>query len=356
MKRTLALQALALGAYLFGGASSSRAADGVPPAVARVQLEYRREASAATCISPEQLRSGVEARLDRSVFAAAAQAELRARVLARRSAGRYVIEIALFDREGHSLGARQLTTSAPHCSSLDDSVTLVLSLAVDVARPPIGDDALERELVPPARGAPAPAPASPPAESLGTPLAIPATTPAPRRGLRLEPTLGVALITGLLARPAYGLELGVTLRANAFWPVSLRGTGWAGQRHELEGGVRGATFSVQTLEVGVCPWTAELGGSSVSLCALEWLGLGRARGFGFDESERSAAWLVQFGLGATFSHPLGPLFVSASGSALVPAIRRRYYFTEGATDAADITLYEQPWLSLGAALRIGLEL
>jgi hypothetical protein len=316
-----------------------------PAASARLYLEYRRDLVASTCVSAEQLMADVEARLGRSVFAPAPAAELHARVRARRASGRFVIEIALSDREGHGLGTRELSTRAPHCSSLDDSVSLVLSLAADMP------------LAVANGGKPEPAPrlgevVSVPPASLETPLVIPATTHAPRLGLRLDPTLGIGVLSGLMPAPGAGVELGLTLRPGGFWPVSLRGTAWAEQRRTLASRARGATFSAQTLEVGVYPWTGRLGSLEASVCVLQMLGRVRARGFGFDETWAEDAWLVQLGGGAALTRWLGPVFVSASAALLVPAVRRRYFITEG----ADISLHEQPWLSLSAAVRVGTEI
>jgi hypothetical protein len=317
----------------------------LPAASARVYLEYERDLAASTCVSPEQLRADVEARLGRRVFAPAAEAELQARVRARRASGRFVIEIALSDREGHGLGTRELSTRAPHCSSLDDSMSLVLSLAADMPLAVANGGTPERAPRPGEVVSVAPA-------SLETPLVIPAMTHAPRLGLRLEPTLGIGGVSGLMPALAPGVELGLTLRANAFWPISFRGTAWAEQRRTLATGARGATFSAQTLEVGVHPWSGRFGGLDASVCVLQMLGRVRARGFGFDETWSEDAWLVQFGGGAALTQWLGPVFVSASAALLVPAVRRRYFVTEG----ADVSLHEQPWLSVAAAVRVGTEI
>jgi hypothetical protein len=352
MKPARAVLWVALAWSAMVGPSSALGADGASPVPARVQLEYRREASARSCVSSAQLTSAVEARLSRAVFAPAGEAELRASVRARRSAGRFVIDIALFDRAGRSLGNRQLTTRARHCSALDDSLALVLSLAADVPRAELSAAPLTEPTPPaPEPAAPLPVPAT-----LGTPLSIPPTTHAPRLEFRLEPSIGLAVVDGLMPKVSYGLEVGLTLRANAFWPVSIRGTGWVTQRRELEARGRGATFSAQTLELGLCPWSGQWGPVSIALCALQWVGRGRARGFGFEQAAQSDAWLVQFGAGATLTHWVGPVFVSASGAALVPAVRRRYYFVEGITDGAGTTLHEQPWLSPSAAVRVGTEI
>lgn len=291
---------------------------------------------------------GVETRLGRAVFAAASDADLTARVSARRVARRFVIEVALYDRAQQSLGTRELTTRAPHCSSLDDSLALVLSLAADmpaVVAAPGASTPASRE----PSGAFIP---STPVIPLGTPLAIPESTYAPRLGARLSPTLGVAVTSGLLPSAALGLEVGLHLQVNQLWPVVLRGTGWSEQRQGGPATGKGATFSAQTLELGLCPWTGRFGGREASVCASQRLGRVEARGFGFDEAHRDDGWQLHVGASAALKQELGPLFVTVSAGLLAPLVRRRYFVTDG----VDVTLYEQPWLSGAAAVRVGAEI
>lgn len=330
-----------------GSAGLAGSTGEVTPAL--VHLDYRREPSAASCVSASQLARDVEARLARRVFVASADAELTARVRARRVARRFVVELELLQRDGRSLGRRELSTRATHCSALDDSLALVLALAADMPRQPA-----PLPEATPATAAPPPSATGPrpPADALGSPLSIPAATHAPRLGVRFRPSLGPAVALGLVPGLAPGLELGLELRMNQFWPVVLQGTGFLEQHQPSIVPTKGATFAAQTLLLGVCPWTGALGAIDGSLCAVQCLGRVRARGVGFDEEQRDDGWSLHVGAGLGLSRAFGPLFVAASGALLVPVARRRYFFT----DDVDVTLYEQPWLGGLLALRVGTEI
>jgi hypothetical protein len=339
----LATQAssLALGAEAAGPSTGERA-----PAL--VHLDYRRDRRAASCVSAPQLVRDVEARLARRVFAPAAEAELTARVRARRVKRSFVIELELFDRERRSLGRRELSTRAAHCSALDDSLALVLALAADIPQlpPPTAEDAV-------AAPTPSPAPASrAPSASLGTPLSIPATTHAPRLGVRLRPSLGAAAALGLVPALAPGLELGLELRVDQFWPVLVQGAGFLERDQASNIPGKRATVAAQTLTLGVCPWTGMLGRFEGSVCAVQCVARLRARGVGFDVAQRDDGWSLHAGAGLGLSRAFGPLFVAAWGTLLVPVVRRRYFFT----DEVDVPLYEQSWLGGLVALRVGTEI
>lgn len=330
----LELLTLALGITL--GAGGARAE---PTRAARVFLDYGREDGASSCLSQKELVQAVETRLGRSVFVDAAQADLIAEVRARRAGGRFVVDVDLFDRGHAALGERQLSTRAPHCSALDDSLALVLSLAAD-APPPQA-----------AVRAPEPAPSQPPPPFVPTPIAIPASTHAPRLGARFEPSLGVGLLFGPVPGAVAGLELGITVRAGAFWPVSLHAAGWWPRTHGA-GGERGARFSAKSLQLGVCPWEGSLRELSLRACVLQWFGRITARGFGFDEDQRSERWAVALGAGTTVGHRFGPVLVSVDGALLVPPVRRRYFFADVAETT---TIHEEPWLFGAAGMRLGTE-
>jgi hypothetical protein len=345
--------ALALLVLAGRGSSSALAAEPttgsgeLAPALAH--LDYERAPSAASCASGAQLARDVEARLGRRVFVTPADAELTARVRARRVARRFVIELELFGRDGGSLGRRELSTRSAHCSALDDSLALVLALAADMPRQP--PPRPESAPVAPASTPPAASP-RPTTSSLGSAISIPATTHAPRRGVRFRPSLGAAAALGLVPTLAPGLELGLELRANQFWPVVLHGAGFLEQDRASSVPAKGATFAVQTLVLGACPWTGAFGAFEGSLCAVQCLGRVRARGVGFDEEQRDDGWSLHAGAALGLSREFGPLFVAASGALLVPVVRRRYFFT----DDVDVTLYEQPWLGGLLGLRVGTEI
>jgi hypothetical protein len=311
-----------------------------------VQLDYERDASAATCISAQDLATAVEARLGRKVFEKTERADLVARVHAQRTGRRFIVDVELYDGAARRLGQRQLSTRAAHCSALDDSLALVLSLAADMPR--------ELEPLParheaPPRDARDGAVTAPPPASLETPLSIPETTYAPRLGWRARPSLGLAVLGGLLPSPALGVEIGVEIEARAFWPLALRGAWWGDQRQGVE---RGAEFSARTLSVEVCPWQGRVGRFETSACAAQWFGRVDASGFGFDEEQRTERWLAAVGGGIASRYWFGPVFVSAQGSLLVPLVARRYFFTDG----AEFTLHEEPWLFGAGSLRVGIDL
>ena len=309
------------------------AADPVAPAAALVHLAYVRGPGAQSCPTPEALVSAVEARLGRAVFVPSPQADLLAQVTARRTRGQFAIDVVLFDRARRSLGRRQLRTRARHCSALDDSLALVLSLAADVHRPEPSGSAAE------------PAAATP----LNTPLQIPPPAVAPRQPLRLRPELGIALSAGLQPAVGVGLQARLEIVPPHFWPLSLAATLW--KKQQL-GESAGASFGVQLLELGICPWSFELERVQLDVCAKQAFGSVSVGGFGFDETQTSQEWLAAFGAGLVAKYWFGSSFVSLSGSLLVPAVQRRYFFTDG----AEVTLYEAPWVFAVGTVAVGFDL
>src|SRR4051812_48197268 len=286
-------------------ASAFVAAQPAPqPQPALLALDYERDAGAAQCLDPTALARAVEQRLGRSVFVPVQQAELQARVRARRAAHGFRIDVELFDRADHSLGKRQLRTSARHCSALDDSLSLVLSLAADVAVAP------EPDAAPAAALAEAPLPLA-----LETPIDVPASSSAPRAGWQLAPALGVLVGGGMLPGVGLGGAFELELRPPSFWSLWLRAALWQPRRL---GAAQGVELSAQTLELGVCPWLFELSGIESRLCAQQSIGRMAMQGFGFDRDQSGSG--PSFALGATESltHHFGAWFISVSGSLLAP--------------------------------------
>lgn len=326
-------------AWLLGATPRVARAEALePPAL--VHLAYERAASASGCQAPEELRSAVETRLGRTVFVPQERADFVAEVRAYRRVRRYVITLSLVDASGRRLGERRLETRARHCSALDDSLALVLSLAVDVRRPtgapPFG------------AASPAALPALAPV-ALSTPLYVPEATLAPRASVVLRPSLGVAFGVGLLPHLALGAQARLGLVVPRFWPVVVDATLWHPQRLGDEQGVR---FALQTLRLGVCPWQGVARGVELSVCFDELFGALQAKGFGFDEAETVERWLAAFGAGATARYGFGPGFVEAAGSLLVPVVQRRYFYTDG----QQVTLYDSPWALGTLAISLGLEI
>jgi hypothetical protein len=325
---------------------------GVGAEPVRVYLDYSRAPAAATCLDGATLKRDVELRLGRSVFVSERDADVRAVVVARRVARGFAASVELFDGARQSLGRRELSTRARHCSALDDSLALVLSLSADMPRerlnPPAPPPSSPSGPSPPVPTAPSPPAVAPP--SLGTPLSIPDTPP--RFGLRLLPEIAAAAASGLVPSLAPGLDVGLELRSNRFWPVSVHAAGWARQVQEVRREGRAARFTAQTLTLAICPFTGPLGPLEGSLCVLDRLAHVAARGTGFDLPQESTGWQVALGAGGNIRYWLGPLFISGAGELLVPMLRRRYFFT----DVEDINIYEEGWLQTVLRLGIGTEI
>jgi hypothetical protein len=331
---------------LLGVLSATAAAAGPPaaeppatgPPSALLHLDYERTRGARQCMPPGELMRAVEARLGRKVFVAAGSADLQAKLRADRSAGAFQIELELFDRSRRSLGRRQLRTRARHCSALDDSLALVLSLAADVAAPP----------------APAPRenPLAAAAAQQQSSIEIPSSTVAPRAPWRVRPSLGIAVIGGLVPAPGWGPSAELELTPPHFWPLFVRAAGWLTRR--IGSASAGAEFKAQSVELGVCPWAFPIGPLESRWCLEQLIGRVRARGIGFDQKLPGNTVGLALGPQASLSARHGHWFISVSGSLLAPLVSRRYFYDFDG-DERTITLHDQGWLWGAANLSLGIE-
>lgn len=329
--------------WLLGATIARAQPSGGPPQAAFVHLTYLREGRAAECLSAEGLVSAVEARLGRRVFVPAARADVFAEVRAAHERARFVVTLSLFDSARRPLGERRLETRARHCSALDDSLALVLSLAADLRRDP---EPMPERVVPDDRRSGAVASKG---GTLQTPIRIPEATLAPRLGFSFRPDLGLALAVGLLPSAALGARARLEVLPPRFWPLMLDLTLWHGQRLGAERGVR---FAVQSMGVGICPYARSLERLQMLVCVNELLGKLKARGFGFDEAESSDRWIGALGASVLGRYAFGRLYLSLGGSLLVPLVQRRYFYTDG----DETTLYQAPWLQGVIEGALGVEL
>jgi hypothetical protein len=308
------------------------------PAPALLALDYQRGAGAAQCLEPAALVRAVEQRLGRSVFVPAQQADLQARVRAQRAAHGFRIDVELLAGTGRSLGKRQLSTRARHCSALDDSLALVVSLAADQAVSPAPDRAPALEQLAP------PAPVA-----LQTPIEVPASSYAPRASWQLAPAFGVLAAAGLLPGAGLGGAFELELRPPAFWALWFRAALWKPQRR---GAAQGVELSAQTLELGVCPWLFELAGVTSRLCAEQSIGRMAMQGFGFDRDQSGSGASFALGVTESLRHHFGDWFISVSGSLLAPLVQRRYFYVDG----GDIVLHDPAPVWAFGSLSFGREL
>lgn len=320
---------------------------------ATAHQSYSRTPGAASCLSPEELESAVETRLGRRVFVPAAEAHLQVSIEARRGLETFTIDVTLSDRNPRVIGRRRLTTRAPHCSALDDSLALVIALAVDVAAP------LARAAEPPTPSPQPTPPTSHPPAPLGTQLSVPSETTASRAPVRWRASVGPVLAVGALPDPSPGLQVRLELEAPRLWPITFAASAFLGQ---TQGSEQGARFNLQTFQLGVCPWQPQFGALDTALCVEQLLGRFGAESFGFDQGQPSNRWLPALGpsvqgrywFGQRLSRvgsPESQLFVMVSGALWVPAVQRRYYFTDG----DDFTFYEPPWAFGTAQFLVGID-
>jgi hypothetical protein len=318
-------------------AASDAALDMTPPRAASspvlVELRVSRERGAESCVSGPELTRAVEARLGRRVFTATPDADLKASVRAVRAERRFMLELSLDSPRGQRIGVRRLETQARSCAALDDSVALVLALAVDLRR---NDPRLT----------PIPAREPEPEPSLATPLAIPADTPLKRAALELDPNLGGVVAVGLLPRAALGVDLSLGVSFARFWPFELGVTLWQSERL---GRSQGVDFSMQSYRVAVCPFETPFGRVDVRFCVEQDVRRIGARGFGFDRDQPGGGWVPALGGRVAATVDLGSLFLGAAGSLLVPFVQRRYFYDDG----GDVTLYRTPWWSGALGLALG---
>jgi hypothetical protein len=322
-----------------------------PPRPLRVHLHYARRKGAEQCMEQEALATAVEARLGRRVFVPRERADLLAEVRARRIIRRrFSIEIRLRAANGELLGTRRLESYAQHCSALDDSLALVLSLALDVYARAAALDVTgpEPSAIEPSTIQPRP---EPPGELTGeSVILIPANTHAARAPWHFEPAFGIAGALGLLPRPAVAAVLRLDIVPPDFWRFGLAASLWYPQRRG--GSVQGVEFTARTLELSICPLRSQWGELGVNLCVQELFGVVEADGYGFDRPRMTTGLLLDLGLGGAAEYTFGNGFLRVFGSLLAPVMGRRYFYTEG----ENITVYETSWVSAVAGVSLGVSL
>jgi hypothetical protein len=235
--------------------------------------------------------------------------------------GNWIAAIDLENRNGSALGHRELAISAQHCSSLEESLALMVSLMVDVTRESLKQPA--SKLAPQAR--------------LETPRATePTHTSAPWRGRAY-------LLGSLRDGQMPGLGRSITLQGEISsvqdWSASLAVALWApGQRSE-EG--LGARFWLGTVEADVCGAIRSNRSSDVSLCAGYQLGILDSRAFGFDVNQHKATLIQDLVMRfrATFWATASFGFHGTLGVGL-PLIQDEFFGTR--TDGSTVRLMSRP--------------
>lgn len=155
----LAVVCVAAGALCASGrAYAQRDASATPSAsTATSSLNWVRLPGAESCVTARALAESIERRLQRTVFVSNSQGDLAVEGRIERTNERWIATVAITRANGESLGARTLTSEAPQCHALDESIELVLLLAIDpdalsravptIAQPPQQPPAREEPIV-----------------------------------------------------------------------------------------------------------------------------------------------------------------------------------------------------------------
>jgi hypothetical protein len=324
---------VALGAFSATGAAG--AADPLP---VTATLDWHRASGAESCLEADALASGVEARLRRPVFAPRERADVIVSVrLGRRPEGAWLGQIELRAAKGQLVGTRELVTTAEHCSSLDESLTLAIALMVDISADELPEPPKAQE----------PPPRAPVAKR--APIELPRQTHAPRKPWRFGAAVFGAAAVGLLPGVAPGVRVGIGVEPPAFWVTEVYATWWPSQPDTA--GDEGASLALRTVGLYLCPINA--GRNTVfGLCVGQEVGQQTVDGFGFDRNDQRTRLAYDVGLRARVSQRVAGLQLVAGLQALLPLSRDRFVADEG--DGTRREVFRRPVVAGAGELGIGL--
>jgi hypothetical protein len=258
------------------------------------RLEWQRAAEAQDCASADELAAGAERLLGRSVFAVDAGAAMVVRgQVSRTPDARWAAHIALSGPAGR-MGERDLAMAADDCHALDQSLTLVLALMVDVDEQKVS-------------------------------LRLPAAPPPPKSegGRQVEIAVGGIAAHGLLPGIAAGGEAAVAYRLAARWTLEARGLFWA-PSSDSSGG-RGAEAWAWQGGLAGCRELAAWSRASLDVCLGAEAGRFAARGTGLDVSREASGALLDAFASARLSVPLpGWWQVRIGVDAVAAAVQNRF--------------------------------
>jgi hypothetical protein len=260
--------------------------------------------------------------------------------MARRAKREWSAELELQTESGASLGQRTLSTTATHCSSLDDSLALVVALLVDA--PSRAPERSDEPLISDAAAA-TPEPKEPlavrRARAEATPIQLPPSTLAPREPWRFEATASASLALGLLPGSAFGVELGLSGKAPRAPDLRVFAGAYA-SRDALAGpGAAGARFGFLFVGLEICPLEGSVGRLRWSTCAGQSVGRLHAAAFGYDQSLSTDRLVYALlGRGALVLAVSGPLSVRMTARAELPLARPVFFY--GSRDNMERNVFE----------------
>lgn len=288
-----------------------------------VALTVQHGPGAEACLAEPRLKRSVERRLRRRVFADPASAQLRFVVTytVRGSETEARVEVSSID--GTPRGARTLVTSS-HCSALDDSLALSVSLLAD--EPPDPEPAGPSPSAAGSGAVTALPPPAPRAPTVPTVITIPADVAAPREPWHVQAGAALQGAVGVVPGFVPGVALHVRVVPRDFVPTTLSGEAFASGTAERDSAA-GARFRLLRVGLSWCPpvWRP---GPELSVCFGQKVGWLRVDGFGFDHVARERRLTYALHLGVELRQRLfSVLSLRGAASAEVPLVRDRFVST-----------------------------
>jgi hypothetical protein len=308
------------------------------PAPLLAELEWQRAPNAERCISRDELARRTEEVLHRPVWSGDGAPALRVRGgIARDARGRWVASLALETSDGRSLGTRELTGDGSDCRALDESLSVVLSLMVDVDRARL------------ATAAPPPAPPPPPPAPPEV-LQTEARPPEPPAAERWGFTLGASGVfgPGLLPGAALGVQAAVGWQPPRLPVFELYGAWWAPVTAHR--GSLGAEVQAWVVGLETCTFRIEGARFAIEACAAAEAGAYGARPSGLDVPAAATGPLAEILVGPRVQARLGRGFAARFGLYGVRVIARTRLVVSN--DGVDELLFQSAQVSP----RLGLEL
>ncbi len=309
-------------------AAPARRALAEPAAPARMSsLAWVRLPGAESCIAAAELAQAAEKRLGRAVFVSASAADVTVEAtIAPRPGGGFQAKLAVSARDGTLQGSRELETRGADCRSLDERLSLVVSMLIDpsydpaaVAAEPVAAEpvVIERERV------------------VERERIVLVPTPAPAaiaKPWRVQ--LGLAFSAALGAQPGLGVGVIPSVSiAPPRLPALLVAAGWSAPSSIAA--LRGARVEGSFVHglLAVCPWTPASSRWQGAACAGALLGSLQVRGVGFDTSASSSAWTAGPIVHARAAVRVGgPVWVFAGLTVLAAVQQAELRYRDGAQE------------------------
>ncbi len=305
----IGLCALVVGALVLW---EGRARGGEAPPIA-IAFEWERAPGAEDCTDGSSLRRAVDALLERQVFVSSDRANIfiRGRIAPTSNRRGYRAQLVLVASDGTVIGQRELQGEAPECGSLNESLALVVALAVDSLR-------------------------AAPAAVLRLPK-MPSRTVS--RWAAEAGILGSAEL-GLMPNVSSAIGLQIRLEPPVFLPFEVALLVWPFENLQSTPDARGADFRAFALRGFLCPTLFSPGAVQLRGClGAEVLQL-TATGIALDIPHSPSSLIAGPAARAVFFLPLwGRSAFHLAAGLMVPLVRDRFFYRD---EAGEVQVIHRP--------------